>query len=435
MAKARRFNSLTFYVFAALAYLGVAIFLYFLSLNIIGSPDEKTNEPPTLGLRLVSFDALDGWNEDDLRPAAAAFSASCEKLEGRRDNDRLNPLESHPGVASFSLTGTVADWRRACSDIPTFIQTPRIRAYFEANFTPIQILNRYVAEKGTDRFEPAGKFTGYFEPEYKAAREKTPEQSVPVLSRPNDLIDLDLGAFRPELSGTRIAGRLEGRRLVPYPDHGDIIDGALTGRAEPLAWVNPNDLLFLQIQGSGRLRLKDGTTLRVGYAGQNGHPYTAVGKVLADEGIMPVSEISMQSIQTWLRDAGIVQAKALREANKSYVFFTVLDELDDDEGPLGAQGIPLVAGRSLAVDRRYHAMGAPVWISTEAFPAPGPGPIKRLMVAQDTGGAIRGPVRGDFYWGTGEIAGDLAGRMNVSGELFILVPKTVAARIPEQYLQ
>ena len=246
------------------------------------------------------------------------------------------------------------------------------------------------------------------------------------------MIEVDLGAFKPELAGERIAGKIAGNRLLPFASHAQINAGALGAQMPVIAWMDPNDLLFLQIQGSGRLRFDNGDQLRLGYDGQNGHAYTAVGKVLVDEGEMPLSEVSMQSIREWLASAHPASAQRIREANASYVFFRKLEELSDDTlGPLGAQSVPLTAKRSLAVDRRFHAMGTPVWLELESDPAALSGGIfRKLMIAQDTGGAIRGPVRGDVFWGAGDYAGEIAGNMRANGRMFVLLPKEVAARLP-----
>ena len=273
-----------------------------------------------------------------------------------------------------------------------------------------------------------GMFTGYFEPAYPASRERTDEYSVPALSRPADLVMVDLGAFRDDLAGTRIAGRVINGRLFPYEDHKTIVENGLD--TDVIAWMKPNDLLFLQIQGSGRLFM-GGEELRVGYAAQNGHPYTAIGGPLIRSGAIAREDMSMQAIYDWLDSATPEEAAALRYVNQSYVFFRHLDALPVPAlGPIGASGVQLEAGTSLAVDRRFHAMGAPLWVDYESLD---PGErIRRLMVAQDTGGAIRGPVRGDVFTGSGHEAGEVAGAMRQSGTLHVLLPLPVARRLEPQ---
>jgi membrane-bound lytic murein transglycosylase A len=313
-----------------------------------------------------------------------------------------------------------------------------VRLFFETYFQPVEVLNRYIARSDgpargrTPMIEDSGVFTGYFEPVYDARRSPSGRFSAPLYARPDDLIDVELGAFRKDLAGARVSGRLEGARLVPYADRDAINKGALQGRAETLAFLDPNDLFFLQIQGSGRIVFPDGAVERIGYDGANGRPYAAIGRVLVERGDMKLEDASMQSIRAWLESAAPEDAAALREANPSYVFFRELPapaegaELSDSIGPLGAQGVPLTPERSLAVDRRFHAMGAPVFVDIEPVEVVGPNPIRRLMIAQDTGGAIRGPVRGDVFWGLGDEAGARAGAMNARGRMFVLLPKSRA---------
>jgi len=234
-------------------------------------------------------------------------------------------------------------------------------------------------------------------------------------------VDDDLGQFRDTLRGERIAGRVEGGRLHPYPDRGTIDRGALAGRGLELLWVDDAvDAFFLQIQGSGRVTMADGSVIRVGYDGQNGHPYVAVGRVLIQRGIMTPEQVSMQSIRAWLAANPTAAPDLLRE-NPSFVFFR---ELTGD-GPVGAQGVALTPGRSLAVDPRFLPLGAPMWLDVED-PRVAGDRIRRLVVAQDTGGAIRGPVRGDLFWGHGAAAEDAAGRMRSQGRYWLLLPAGVS---------
>ena len=212
----------------------------------------------------------------------------------------------------------------------------------------------------------------------------------------------------------------------PYADRAAIDAGALAGRELELLWVDdPVDRFFLEIQGSGQVRLPDGETVRVGYADQNGRPYRAIGKDLIESGAIPREQMSMQAIRAWL-EANPKQAPAMMAKNPSYVFFTELTELAAASGPLGAQGVPLTPGRSLAVDRKFLPLGAPIWVDTVAPEPRGRAPVARLLVAQDTGGAIRGPVRGDVFWGAGPQAEHLAGHMKSPGRLFILLPRELS---------
>jgi peptidoglycan lytic transglycosylase A len=403
---------------------------------------------PGIDFRVASFYELGGWQQDDSLPAFAAFLRSCEAFRARDPSEPANPQEYlGDRFVGVTLAGTVADWRRPCEEAADInartysdrsVKRGAFRVFFENNFQPVQILQYKTPLSGglirrkRVKIEETGLFTGYFEPVYDAARTAGGAFTAPVYRRPDDLIEVDLGAFREELSGQRIAGKLAGRRLVPYADHKAINEGALNGAAAPIAWLDANDLFFLQIQGSGRLRFEDGGELQVGYDGQNGHAYTAIGRVMAEREIMPLEDITMASIRAWLDGAGADNAQALREENASYVFFRELEAPEHNLGPPGAQGAALTPQRSLAVDRRYHALGAPVWIDIEPVEGAGPAPIRRLMVAQDTGGAIRGPVRGDVYWGTGEDAGAIAGAMKARGEMYVLVPRRVAERLPRR---
>jgi membrane-bound lytic murein transglycosylase A len=287
-----------------------------------------------------------------------------------------------------------------------------------------------VTDRGVER---EGLFTGYYEPELRGSRRRHGPYQTPLYREPGDLIQVDLGAFREDLEGRRIAGRIVGGRLEPYHDRRSIDRGALAGRDLELVWVDdPVDAFFLQVQGSGRIVLEDGTVLRVGYDAQNGHPYTAIGRELVERGEMPLEEVSLQSIRRWL-EAHPEEAPDLMATNASYVFFRMLG----GAGPLGSLGVPLTPGRSVAVDPRFLPLGAPVWLagSMPALPdevASGPSteptepigslPLRRLLVAQDTGGAIRGPVRGDVFWGAGERAEAVAGRMKHPGRLWLLLP-------------
>ena len=368
-------------------------------------------EAPPFAVTALGFGDLPGWGADDLGDALPAFRLSCAAKAARPDEAAFNRVErlGHPGIAS--LSGRMADWRDACAAAETASDP---RAFFEAMFAPVEVT------------APAALFTGYFEPSYPAARAPTEALSAPVLTRPPDLVSVDLGAFKEALRGQDVVGRVEGSRLVPYDDAAEIEADPPEG-ARTLGYVSPTDLLFLQIQGSGRLSFPDGSVLRAGYAAKNGRPYVAVGRTLVAEGHMPLDAVSMQSIRAWLETAAPEDAARVRHSNPSYVFFRALDLADEALGPLGAQGVQLTPGRSLAVDRRYYGMGTPVWLITEETDE-NPG-LARLMIAQDTGGAIRGPVRGDVFYGAGQNAADLAGTMNAEGRMILLLPRALAARL------
>lgn len=412
-------------------------------------PSVREQPTPALGspvfdFRVVEFADLPGWLQDDPSAAFEAFLRSCAAFSGKDDAAPANPLENLGDIADgVTLGGTVGDWRAPCRGAEDMsgrthadpaARRGDLRSFFEFYFQPVQTLARRdpLDERGAAVLEEHGVFTGYFEPVYSASHIQTAEYSGPLYPRPDDLVDVNLGAFRDDLKGERIAGRLNGNRLAPYHSRRDIYDGALAEAVEPIAWLDETDLFFLQIQGSGQLVFEDGEVMRVNYAGQNGRAYTAIGRVMRDRGLMALEDISMQTIRAWLESADPAEARKLRVENESYVFFRALNEEDLDGGPLGAQGAPLTAERSIAVDRRFHTLGAPVFVDIEPVEGVGAAPIRRLMIAQDTGGAIRGPVRADYYWGSGPEAGEVAGRMNVQGRMFVLLPKTVVRRLEER---
>ncbi len=356
----------------------------------------------------TGFDRLPGWTGDDQGAALAAFRRACAVLAGRDDAEPFGP-ESGTAAA-----GTVADWRPACAAAETTAPASA-RAFFETAFLPFAAANN-------DR--RAGLFTGYYEPELRGSRRSGGAYATPLLRRPPDLVSVDLGRFRPAWKGERTAGRVVDGVLVPYQSRAEIAAGTLAGRGLELVWVDdPIDAFFLQIQGSGRIVLAEGGgMMRVGFDGQNGHPYVPIGRVLVERGELPRDGVTMQSIRRWLA-AHPDQIPALLAQNPSYVFFR---ELPFAENPIGTQGVELTPGRSLAVDRGFVPLGVPLWLDLADAPD---GRGRRLVVAQDTGGAIRGPVRGDLFWGHGEAAAAHAGMMRTQGEYYLLLPRSVVDRL------
>lgn len=394
-----------------------------------------------LAMRPVSIGELPGWRLDDAAETLPVFLRSCARMEGLSDEAPANPTESlGPGSPLATLAGRVGDWRAACAAALEVIaqrysdenaRTSAARSFYEFHFRPIRILERMAPAggEGAERLAEEGRFTGYFEPFYQASPMRTAEFSAALYARPDDLVTVDLGRFRPEYAGQRIAGRVVDGALEPYPHHAAINAGAIAGRARVLAYMRPSDLFFLQIQGSGRLALA-GNELRVGYDGANGRPYTAIGKTLIENGALARENVSMQTIRTWLDEAPADAARNVRESNESFVFFRVLEALSEPSlGPLGAEGVQLTSGRSLAVDPRYAPFGAPVWIDIPGDEASGKEPVRRLLIAQDSGGAIKGPIRGDIFVGSGPEAGEVAGGFNEIGAMYLLVPTAVAERL------
>lgn len=366
-----------------------------------------TPEPDRIELRESAFADLPGWSEDAAAEALPALRRSCESWGARP-----------PGspVGRQGMAGTVADWGPLCAGVAALPagDSAAVRALLERETRPVAV---------TNRGEPQGLFTGYYEPTLRGSRTRGGAYLVPLYLRPPELVQVELGDFRDDLAGKRIAGEVRDGRLVPFHDRAAIEEGALAGRGLELVWVDdPVDAFFLQIQGSGLIELAEGGTLRAGYAAQNGHPYLAIGRELVARGAMPLERVSMQSIAAWLR-AHPQEAVEVMRKNASYVFFRELDET----GPLGSMGVVLTPGRSLAVDPLFIPMGAPLWLDTTfpLEPSAAPRPLRRLLVAQDTGGAIQGPVRGDVFWGPGEEAAELAGRMRQEGRLWLLLPTSV----------
>lgn len=266
---------------------------------------------------------------------------------------------------------------------------------------------------------PEGLITGYYEPKLAGSRVRTERFRYPLFGVPDDLLTIDMGETYPQLKGLRLRGRLQGKRVIPYYDRAGIEAGNALLQGHELVWVdNAVDLFFLQIQGSGRIELPDGSLVKVGYADQNGHPYVSIGKKLVEMGELKIEEASMQSIKAWAEQHP-EKLPALLAQNPSYVFFRELP--NSLSSPLGALGVPLTDAYSIAVDPRTIPLGAPVFLAT-TYPNTAE-PLNRLVLAQDTGGAIKGAVRADLFWGFGEQAGMQAGRMKQAGLMWVLFPK------------
>lgn len=363
---------------------------------------------PQVEFSPIAYEELSGWRNDNPEAAIRAFQRSCAQLFHRPGN---SPVGDH------AIYGKSDDWRLACKasgEVGDRLSPEQARQFFEAWFQPFEIT-------ADDRTE--GLFTGYYEPLLHGSRERAGDYKVPLYLPPDDLVRVDLGRFDTDLEGQSIRGRIDGQDFIPYYSRDDIVKGALEDRKLELVWVDDEiEKFFLQIQGSGQVRLDDGTVLRVGYAEQNGLPYRAIGRDLIEIGALKPEDVSLQSIRAWLV-ANPGQAKDIMARNKSYIFFRENKELDPAEGPLGAQNVPLTAGRSLAVDPRHIPLGAPLWLETSAPWPGGERPLRRLVVAQDTGGAIKGPIRGDVFWGAGKQAEAIAGHMKNQGRYFVLVPR------------
>ena len=357
------------------------------------TPEVTVPAPPAPGvvkpaMRPAAWQDLPRWTDENPALAWQALTASCKALQ---DSEA---------------------WRTPCAVALQFSapDAATARRYFETYFQPYQLVNPDGSETGL--------VTGYYEPLLHGSLKATRRYRYPVYGVPDDLLDIDLASVYPQLKGMRLRGRIEGRRVVPYYDRAQIDSGTAPLHGKELAWVDdPVDLFFLQIQGSGRIKLRNGQMLRVGYADQNGYPYRSIGRWLVDHGDLPLDKASMQGIKDWAR-AHPDQLQDLLNYNASYVFFRELPA--DLSGPLGALGVPLTPGRSIAVDRRYVPLGAPVYLATTRPNSTVP--LDRLVLAQDTGGAIRGPVRADFFWGYGDTAAREAGRMKQDLRMWVLLP-------------
>jgi membrane-bound lytic murein transglycosylase A len=355
----------------------------------------------------VAWADIAGWREDDHLPAYKAFRASCKPIAAQRK----------PPAEPKALGTSLRDPCRVARSLDIDDGT-KAKAFFEEHFLPLRISRLGEAE---------GFVTGYYEPIIDGSRTRTDAYTVPVYRRPSNLF---VRGARESSAGLPNKGqvfrKIGRRKLVPYYDRAEIEDGAIAGRGLEIVWLkNQTDLLFTQIQGSARVRLEDGSTVRINYDAHNGFSYTPVGRILIERNIIPKDQMSMQKIREWM-EQNPDGANELRRQNRSYVFFREVNLSDKDE-PSGAQGVPLTPGRSIAVDKALHVYGTPFFIEGE-LPIESEiskTPFRRLMIAQDTGSAIVGPARADLYFGAGAEAGKVAGRFRHNARFVILVPNSL----------
>lgn len=357
---------------------------------------------PQAALEPIDYTALQGWATDDHAAAFTVFRASCAPILRGRDSRQvfkaLRPICAH------------------ARKLPAQPGEAAARHFFETEFRPV-LISAIDAQQGF--------LTGYYEPELEGSLQRTDVYQSPLYRRPPDLIMR--GARRGGVSNKGAVFRRVGKKLVPYYDRSAIEDGALAGRGLELAWIkDPVDAFFAHIQGSVRVRLPDGDVIRLNYDGHNGQTYTPVGRILVDEGIVPREKMSMDAIRNYIAHNPEAGRELMRQ-NKSYVFFREAKEISKDDGAVGAQGLPLTAGRSIAVDRKLHVFGTPFFIDamlpidSEAPTTP----FQRLMIAQDTGSAIVGPARADIFFGAGPEAGTIAGRIQHPGRFAMLLPRAI----------
>ncbi|MBS9477472.1 murein transglycosylase A [Ancylobacter sp. VKM B-3255] len=362
---------------------------------------------PQATLEPIAFDALPGWETDPIAPAFTAFRRSCARLRSRGDS-------VEPPRPMFSALRPVC--RRALR-LASHPSEHAARAFFQREFTPFLMT-------GVD--QPQGFLTGYYEPEVEGSRTRTDIYATPLYRRPPDLV-LEAPPKDGAPANKGKAFRREGDALVPYHDRAAIEDGALAGKGLEVAWIkDPADAFFAHIQGSVRVRLPDGAVLRLNYDGHNGQPYTPIGRLLIEQNLVPREKMSMDAIRAYIADHP-QQGRELMRQNRSYIFFREATELKPGDGAIGAQGLPLTAIRSIAIDRTIHVYGTPFFIAAD-LPTGEDGavaPFRHLTIAQDTGSAIIGPARADIFFGAGKEAGSIAGRIQHPGRFAIFLPRAL----------
>ncbi len=371
-----------------------------------GAPVDNNAAPASARYEAVSFADVPGWASDDHLAAFKAFLASCPRLEAA--------AASSGKAGAIAIPSALLAACDAAAKLPAPVTRSAARAFFEREFTPHRVVHG----------SPQGLLTGYYEPVLEGSRERTERFATPIYRRPADLVNLVHEAQRGAKADQLTHARKTATGTEPYATRAEIEGGALAGQDLELMYLaDPVDTFFMHIQGSGRIRLTDGSMVRVHYDGKNGHPYTSIGRYLIDQGILAADQISLGALRTWLR-ADADRGRHVMQQNKSFVFFRELAGAEAS-GPLGVLSIPLVAGRSLAVDTGFHAIGTPVYVVaptiTYAKGTKDSG-FQRLMIAHDVGSAIRGPERGDIYFGSGATAGRLAGITKHPGSFFVLLP-------------
>lgn len=367
-------------------------------------PIVQPEAKPKVSYDRLDVDQLPGWKTDSVADALPALRNACSAFEGRPDTE---------SVGRNGIGGTVADWRAPC------VALGRL-AYGDANGLREILSSLFVPYAVSSSDGATGKFTGYYEAALDGSSRRTEKYFVPLYGLPKDIIELDPRSFDLSADIPSIVGQVGGRRLIPYDERRVIEkDESFSERAEVLVWVDdPVDAHLLHIQGSGRVTMDDGTERRIGYAGNNGRRFRGIGGILLSAGVLGPGQSSMPTVAKWLRD-NPVQAQRYMEDNPRFIFF----RWNDGPGPLGALGVPLEPRRSLAVDPRYIPYGAPLWLDVDD---PDGQSLDGLVVALDTGSAIRGPVRGDYFWGAGPAAFAKAGRMNSRGRYYLFLPRSVA---------
>ncbi len=376
--------------------LPVPILYSSLLLILVFSLSGCVTPPPEPGIgEAVDWNELPGWQQDKHAQAWPALLQQCKVLPKKKPQ-----------------------WERLCIDAQSLgdVDDETARRFFESGFTPHQIN----PSNKKDGSPGAGLVTGYYEPLLKGSLYRSPQYRYPLYAVPDDLLRIDLAGLYPELSKMKLRGRVEGKKIVAYHDRSTIDNENSPLWGKELVWIDdPVAVFFLHIQGSGRILMDDGSMMAVGYADQNGQPYTSIGKILIERDEIAREDISLFSIQKWLKQ-NPQQARALLEENRSYIFFSIRENAK--ENPRGSLNIPLTPSRSIAVDPGNIPLGSPVWLDT-SYPHEADHSLQQLTFAQDTGGAIKGYARADMFWGNGEMAEKLAGEMKQPAELYVLLPR------------
>lgn len=380
-----------------------ATLLVCLSLFSCSHKEEKQTPSGAIKLSKTSFGALEGWNNDDFKQSISVFSRNCNKIMQKQSTY----------LADSTIKIKTADYQRVCNKFATknIFSSAAMKKFLEEEFTP------YIVSADNN---PIGKFTSYYEATIHASLEKDSRYKYPIYGKPNDLVEINLKDFGADLPNTRLVGHVVGNKFVPYYKRAEIENNGLN--APVLMWGDdPVDIHFMQIQGSAIAKMADGSELRIGYAENNGHKFKGIGSIMLEKKLLKSGEMSMENIRSWLRSHP-QEAEKLMQQNDRFIF----QRISDADGPLGAFGVPLTAGRSMAVDNSLIPLGAVLWLDTVD---PDKKPIEKLMFAQDIGAAIKGAVRGDYFWGHGDEALHFAGRMNSAGKYYLLVPKYSAPKV------
>ena len=370
------------------------------------SPSPESVVPSGFDLIPFSFEDIPDWRETPIEASVAAFSKTCEVWSSR---DPATPVSSRADYG-----GLIRDWLPACEILPRYIDAGELHRFFEDYF------DIYIIETE----EEINKLTGYYEPEIQASREPQGERSAPIPLRPDDLIEVRLGRFEDALDGRVVWGKVQGSELALYPERADIE----TAPDKAIGFATPADVFFLQIQGSGRVVFPDGSAVRASFSAHNHRPFGSLANHLLQTGEIERSEAGMTGVRAWIFRVGPDRAREAMNVNPRFVWFrqTVIENPED--GPQGAAGIPLTAMGSVAVDLEKHPLGVPVLVRAPIPQFPGDANAENsnlLLIAQDTGGAIKGAQRGDIYFGSGDEAGAMAGSMNQPGDFFVLLPQSI----------